>query len=84
MPYAKRICTYSENFFMTDFFSLRVRGLITMVLVAGGGFTPADCEVPATAMVTIFAEAVEGSVPAVSSVPPAGTSSPANSVLVTF
>jgi hypothetical protein len=36
------------------------------------------------AMVTIFAEAVEGSVPAVSAAPPAGTSSPANSVPVTF
>jgi hypothetical protein len=36
------------------------------------------------AMVTIFAEAVEGSVPAVSASPPAGTSSPANSVPVTF
>jgi hypothetical protein len=84
MHYAKRICTYSEDFFMIDFFSLRVHGLITTVLVAGGGFTPADCEVPATAMVTIFAEAVEGSIPAVSAAPPVGTSSPANSVPVTF
>jgi hypothetical protein len=84
MHYAKRIYTYSEDFFMKDFFSLGVHGLITTVLVAGGGFTPADCEVPATAMVTIFAEAVEGSVPAVSAAPPAGTSSPANSVPATI
>jgi hypothetical protein len=84
MHYAKRICTYSEDFFMIDFFSLRVRGLITTVHVAGGGVTPADCEVPATAMVTISAKVVDGSVPAVSAAPPAGTSSPANSVLVTF
>jgi hypothetical protein len=54
----QRICTYSENFFMAAFFSLRARGFLTAVLVAGGGFTPADCEVSATAMVTIFAEAV--------------------------
>jgi hypothetical protein len=69
---------------MIDFFCLRVRDLITTVLVAGGGFIPADCEVPAMAMVTIFAEAVEGSVPAVSVAPPAETSSPANSVPTTL
>jgi hypothetical protein len=69
---------------MAAFFSLRARGFLTMVLVAGGRFTLADCEVPAMAMVTIFAEAVEGSVPAVFAAPPAGTSSPANSVPVTF
>jgi hypothetical protein len=80
----QRICTYSEDFFMAAFFSLRARGFLTTALVAGGRFTPADCEVPATAMVTIFAEAVEGSVPTVSAAPPAGTSSPANSVLVTI
>jgi hypothetical protein len=73
-----------NHFFMVAFFSLRARGFLTAVLVAGGGFTPADCEVPATAMVTIFAEAVEGSVLAVSAMPPAGTSSPASSVPVTF
>jgi hypothetical protein len=84
MHYAKRICTYSEDFFMTDFFSLRAHGFLTMVLVAGGGVTPADCEVPAMAMVTIPAEVVDGSVSAVFAAPPAGTSSPANSVLVTF
>jgi hypothetical protein len=80
----QRIYTYSEDFFMAAFFSLRARGFLTTVLVAGGGFTLADCEVPATAMVTIYAEAVEGSVPAVSAAPPAGTSSPAHSVPVTF
>jgi hypothetical protein len=69
---------------MAAFFSLRARGFLTTVLVAGGGFTPADCEVPATAVVTIFAEAVEGFVPAVFAAPPAGTSSSANSVTVTF
>jgi hypothetical protein len=31
---------------MADFFSLRARGFITTVLVAGGGVTPADGEVP--------------------------------------
>jgi hypothetical protein len=69
---------------MADFFSLRARGLITTVPVAGGGVTPADYEVPATAMVTIPVEVVDGSVPAVSVAPPAGTSSPANSVPITF
>jgi hypothetical protein len=69
---------------MADFFSLRARGFITTVLVAGGEVTPADCEVPTTAMVTIPAEVVDGSVPAVSAAPPAGTSSLANSVPITF
>jgi hypothetical protein len=69
---------------MADFFSLRARGFITTVLVAGGGVTPADCVVPTTAMVTIPAEVVDGFVPAVSAAPPAGTSSPANSVPITF
>jgi hypothetical protein len=69
---------------MADFFSLRARGSITTVLVAGGGVTPADGEVPATAMVTIPAEVVNGSVPAVSAAPPAGTSSPVNSAPITF
>jgi hypothetical protein len=80
----QRICTYSEDFIMAAFFSLRARGFLTTVLVVGGGFTLADCEVPTTTMVTIFAEAVEGSVPAVSAAPPAGTSSLVNSVPVTF
>jgi hypothetical protein len=84
MHYAKRIYTYSEDFFMTAFFSLRARGFSTTVLIAGGGVTPAGCEVPAIAMVTSPAEVVDGSVPAVSAVPPARTLSPANSVRVTF
>jgi hypothetical protein len=84
MHYAKRIYTYSEDFFMTAFFSLRAHGFSTTVLIAGGGVTPAGCEVPATAMVTSPAEVVDGSVTAVSAAPPAGTSSLANSVLVTF
>jgi hypothetical protein len=51
-----------------------------MVLITGGGVTPAEgarCpgEVPAMAMVTTPAEVVDGSVPAVSAEPPAGTSS---------
>jgi hypothetical protein len=75
MHYAKRICTYSEDFFMTAFFSLRARGFLTTILIAGGGVTPADCEVPATAMITIPAEVVDGSVPAVSTASSAGTSS---------
>jgi hypothetical protein len=61
--YAKRICTYSDDFFMTAFFILKARGISTTVLVAGGGHTPADCAVPAMAMVTIPAEVVDGSVP---------------------
>jgi hypothetical protein len=69
---------------MADFFSLKARGFITTVLVAGGGVTPADGEVPATAMVTIPADVVDGSVTAVSAAPPAGTSSLANSALITF
>jgi hypothetical protein len=69
---------------LADFFSLRARGFITTVLIAGGGVTPADGEVPATAMVTIPAEVVDGSGPAVSAAPPVGTSSPMNSALITF
>jgi hypothetical protein len=69
---------------MADFFSLRARGFITTVLVAGCGVTPADGEVPATATVTTRAEVVDGFVPAVSAAPPAGTSSPANSAPITF
>jgi hypothetical protein len=84
MHYAKRICTYSEDFFMTAFFILRARGISTTVLVAGGGVTPAGCAVPATTMVTIPAEVVDGSVPAVSATSSAGTSFPANSVPTTF
>jgi hypothetical protein len=69
---------------MPDFFSLSARGFITTVLVASGGVTPADGEVPATATVTTPADVVDGSVPAVSAEPPAGTSSPANLAPTTF
>jgi hypothetical protein len=69
---------------MADFFSLRTRGFITTVLVDGGGVTPVDGEVPATATITTPAEVVDGSIPAVSAALPAGTSSPANSVPITF
>jgi hypothetical protein len=69
---------------MADFFSLRAHGFISTVLVAGGGVTPADCKVPATAMVTIPVEVVDGSVPAVSAAPPTGTSSLVNLVPITF
>jgi hypothetical protein len=84
MHYAKRIYTYSEDFFMTAFFILRACGISTMVLVAGGEVTPAGCTVPATTMVTIPAEVVDGSVPAVSAASSAGTSFPVNSVPTTF
>jgi hypothetical protein len=74
---------------MVDFFSLSAHGFTTTVLVAGGGVTPAEVaefpgEVPATAIVTTPADVVDGSVPAVSTKPPAGASSPANSVPTTF
>jgi hypothetical protein len=75
MHYAIRIYTYSEDFFMAAFFILRARGFSTTVLVAGSGVTPAGCEVPATAMVTILSEVLDGSVLAVSVASSAGTSS---------
>jgi hypothetical protein len=76
--------TDSEDFFMTAFFILRVRDFSTSVLVAGGGVTPADCWVPAMAMVTISVDVVDGSVPAVSAASSAGKSSSVNSVPTTF
>jgi hypothetical protein len=74
---------------MAGFLSLSTRGFTTTVLITGGGVTPvegATCpsEVPTTAMVTIPAEVVDGSVLAVSTEPPTGTSSPANAVPTTF
>jgi hypothetical protein len=69
---------------MADFFSLKARGFIITVLVAGGGVKPADGEVLTTTMVTIPTEVVDGSVPAVSAAPPAGISSPVNSAPITF
>jgi hypothetical protein len=84
MHYAKRICTYGEDFFMIAFFILRAHGTSTTVLIAGGGVTPAGYAVPAMAMITIPAEVVDGSVPAVFAASSAGTSFPANSVPTTF
>jgi hypothetical protein len=81
--YARKIYPYSEDFFMTAFFILKARGISTSVLIAGGGVTPADCAVPATAMVTVPAEVVDGSIPAVSAASSAGTSFPANPVSTT-
>jgi hypothetical protein len=83
MHYARKIYTYSKDFFITAFFILRARGISTTVLVAGGGVTPASCAVSAMAMVTIPAEVVDGSVPAVSAASSAETSFPANSVPTT-
>jgi hypothetical protein len=59
----EKIYTYSEDFFMTAFFTLRARRVSTMVLDAGGGVTPAGGAMPATAMVTIPVAVVNGSVP---------------------
>jgi hypothetical protein len=59
----KKMYTYSEDFFMTSFFTLRARGVSTTVLVAGGGVTPAGGVVPATAMVTAPIAEADGSVP---------------------
>jgi hypothetical protein len=46
--------TYSIDFFITAFFTHMAR---RGVLVAGGGVTPADGAVPATAMVTVGEDA---------------------------
>jgi hypothetical protein len=58
----EKIYTYSEDFFMIAFFTLRARGVSTMVLIAGGEVTPAGGVVPATVMVTISVEVVGGSI----------------------
>jgi hypothetical protein len=42
----KKMYTYSEDFFMTTFFTLKPHGVSTTVLVAGGEVTPADGSVP--------------------------------------
>jgi hypothetical protein len=55
--------TYSEDLFMTAFFTLIARGVPTIVLVAGGGVTSAGGAVPATAMVTDPVTKTAGSVP---------------------
>jgi hypothetical protein len=58
-----KMYTYNEELFMTAFFTLMARGVPTMVLVAGGGVTPAGGAVPATAMVTNPIAKAAGSVP---------------------
>jgi hypothetical protein len=68
---------------MTAFFILRARGISTTVLDAGGGVRPAGCEVLATAMLTVPAKVVDGSVPAVSADSSTGTSFPVNPVSTT-
>jgi hypothetical protein len=55
--------TYSEDFFMIAFFTLRARGISTTVLVAGDGVTPTGGAVPATAMLTAPVAVADGSVP---------------------
>jgi hypothetical protein len=55
--------TYSEDLFMIAFFTLMTRGVSAMVLVAGGGATPAGGVVPATAMVTDPAAEAAGIIP---------------------
>jgi hypothetical protein len=79
----EKIYSYSEDFFMIDFFILRARGILTTVLVAGSRVTLAGCAVLTTAMVTTPAEVVDGSVPAVSTASSARTSFPASPVSVT-
>jgi hypothetical protein len=54
--------TYSEDLFMTAFFTLITRGAPTMVLVAGGGVTSAGGAVSATAMETDRVTEAAGSV----------------------
>jgi hypothetical protein len=58
-----KMYTYSEDLFMTAFFTLMAHGVPTMVLVASGGVTPAGGAVPATAMVTDPVAKAAGSVP---------------------
>jgi hypothetical protein len=58
-----KMYTYSEDLFMTAFFTLMTRGVSTLVLVAGGGATPAGGVVPATAMVIDPVAEAAGSVP---------------------
>jgi hypothetical protein len=59
----KKMYTYSEDFFMTAFFTLRACGVLSTVLVAGGGVTSAGGAVPATTMVTAPVAETDGSVP---------------------
>jgi hypothetical protein len=58
----KKMYTYSEDLFMTTFFTLIACGVPTMVLIAGGGVTSAGGAVPTTAMVTNPVAEAAGSV----------------------
>jgi hypothetical protein len=58
-----KIYTYSEDFIMTAFFTLRARGVSTTVLIAGGRVTSAGGVVPTTIMVTDPVKEADGSVP---------------------
>jgi hypothetical protein len=61
--FCNKMNTYSEDLFMTSFFTLMARGVPTVVLVVGGGVIPAGGAVPATAMVTDPVAKAAGSVP---------------------
>jgi hypothetical protein len=58
----KKMYTYSEDLFMTAFFTLITCGILTMVLISGGGVTSAGGAVPTTAMVTDPVAEAAGSV----------------------
>jgi hypothetical protein len=58
-----KIYTYSEDFFMTAFFTLRAPGISSTVLVAGGRVTSAGGAMPAMAMVTDPVAEADGSIP---------------------
>jgi hypothetical protein len=64
----EKIYTYSADFFMIAFFTLRARGVSTTVLVAGGEVTPAGGAVPARATVTAPIAEADGSVPTMATV----------------
>jgi hypothetical protein len=55
--------TYSEDLFMTVFFTRMTRGVSASVLATGGGVTPAGGVVPATTMETDPVAEAAGSVP---------------------
>jgi hypothetical protein len=71
----QKMYTYSEDFFMTAFFTLIARGVSTTVPVAGGRVTPAGGTVPATAMVTAPVTEADGSTPIAEADGPVPTSS---------
>jgi hypothetical protein len=71
----QKMYTYSEDFFMTAFFTLIAHGISTMVPIAGSGVTPAGGAVPATAMVTAPVAEADGSAPVAEADGPVPTSS---------